>query len=98
MKKVSISKFKAECSKLLEQASRTGECFVITKRGKPWIQILTLPLTLKPRPLPTRRWLGSLKGTGSIVHDVIAPALEEERWEALADAETRNSRKPGSKR
>jgi hypothetical protein len=37
-----------------------------------------------PPPAPTHGWLGCLRGTGRIAGDVVSPAMDEDRWEALA--------------
>ncbi len=78
MERVPISKFKATCLALLRRVKETGEPILVTRRGEPIAQILPPP----PPPRPDS-WLGSRRGTGRIVGDILHPALEEEAWEAL---------------
>ena len=73
METVSVSKFKAACLELLEKVQRTGQPILITKRGEPVAQII--PPTV---PRTQGRWLGSARGTGRIVGDIVSP-IEEDR-------------------
>lgn len=78
MERVPISKFKATCLSLLRRVKRTGQPILVTRRGEPIAQIL-------PPPPPERPdlWLGSLRGTGEILGDILGPAVPEEEWEVL---------------
>jgi len=78
MEEMPISRFKATCLAVLERVRRTGKPVLVTRRGQPVAQVVP------PPPAPTRGWLGSLRGTGRIAGDVVSPALDEDRWEALA--------------
>jgi prevent-host-death family protein len=73
-----ISRFKATCLAVLERVRRTGKPILVTRRGQPVAQVVP------PPPVPTHGWLGCLRGTGRIAGDVVSPALDEDRWEALA--------------
>lgn len=78
MEKIAISKFKAECLAILERVRRTGEPVQITRFGKPVAEVVP--------PSPAARvggWMGSMKGTGRIVGDLVAPASDEVDWEIL---------------
>ena len=77
METVSISRFKATCLELLKKVRRTGRPILITKRGEPVAQVV--PPTV---PRTERRWLGSARGTGQIVGDIVSPIAEDD-WEAL---------------
>lgn len=77
---VSISEFKAKCLALVGMVKRTGQPLLITKRGEPIAQAVPPPEAEKPTP-----WLGCMRGTGTIVGDIISPATDEEEWEALGD-------------
>ena len=77
MESVSISKFKATCLELLKKVQRTGQPILITKRGEPVAQVV--PPTV---PRTQRRWLGSARGTGQIIGDIVSP-IGEEDWEVL---------------
>ncbi len=77
---VSISEFKAKCLALVNQVKRTGIPLVITKKGEPIAQVIPPPEPQKPKS-----WLGCMRGTGTIVGDIIAPAMEESEWETIED-------------
>ena len=78
MKKIPISKFKANCSGILENVRRTRKPVLITRFGKPVAQVV--PPTAGARQ---EDWLGSLAGRGRIVGDIISPAKDEREWEVL---------------
>ncbi len=77
---VSISEFKARCLALVDMVKKTGQPLLITKRGKPIAQVVPPPEAEKPST-----WLGCMRGTGSIVGDLVSPAIDEKEWEALED-------------
>jgi len=78
VERVPISKFKEHCLALLRRVKRTGQPLLVTRRGEPIAQIL-------PPPPPERpdSWLGSFRGTGRILGDILGPAAAEEEWEGL---------------
>ena len=78
MERVPVSKFKATCLELLKRVKRTGRPILVTRRGEPIAQILPPPPPERPKA-----WLGSFRGTGRILGDILAPAASEEEWEAL---------------
>jgi len=69
MERIPISKFKATCSGILENVRRTRKPVLITRFGKPLVEVIPLPPALKPED-----WLGCMAGTGRIVGDIISPA------------------------
>ena len=75
---IAISKFKATCLAVVEQVRRTKKPVLITRFGEPVAEIVPPP----PAPRPVR-WLGSMQATGSVVGDIVAPATDEEDWDAL---------------
>ena len=75
---VSISEFKSKCLALISQVKITGVPLIITKKGKPIAQVV-----LPPDPPKPNSWLGSMRGTGAIIDDIISPAMEESEWEVL---------------
>lgn len=77
---VSISEFKTKCLALIDSVKKTGQPLLITKRGEPIAQVVPPPVAEKPAS-----WLGSMRGTGTIVGDIISPAVEDEDWEVLKD-------------
>lgn len=74
MEEMQISTFKATCLAVLERVGKTGQPVLVTRFGKPVAQIV---------PPPSGDWLGALAGSGQIMGDLIAPALDAEEWEAL---------------
>jgi len=78
MDQVPISKFKATCLALLKRVKQTGRPILVTRRGEPIAQILPPPPPERPKA-----WLGSFRGTGRILGDILSPAALEEEWEAL---------------
>lgn len=77
---VSISEFKAKCLALVDRVKKTGRPLLITKRGEPIAQVVPPPASEKPIS-----WLGCLRGTGTIVGDLVAPATDEEDWGVIND-------------
>ena len=78
MEEMAISKFKSTCLAVLERVRRTGQPVLITRFGKPVAEVVP------PRPRPrTDSWLGSLRHTGNITGDIVAPASSPEDWQAL---------------
>lgn len=76
---VSISLFKATCLELLKEVKETGRTLIVTRRGEAIAQIL-------PPPVPSRvSWMGCMKGSGKILHDIVAPASDPDDWQALRD-------------
>ena len=77
MEEIAISKFKADCPRILEQVRRTGKPVRITRFGKPIAEIVP------PPPEKRADWMGCMAGTGRITGDIISPASDEGDWEAL---------------
>lgn len=75
---MAISKFKATCLAVLKRVQRTRKPILVTKFGEPVAEIVPPP----PAPRP-KRWLGDLAVTGRILGDIVAPASDEQDWEAL---------------
>jgi prevent-host-death family protein len=76
---IAISKFKATCLAVLERVRRTGKPILVTRFGKPVAEIIPAPT--KPQ---TRR-LGAMRGTGRIIGDIVAPAIDESDLDVLKD-------------
>jgi prevent-host-death family protein len=77
MKEIQVSKFKAQCLRLLDEVNRTGESLIVTRNGQPLA--LINPVT-SPK---TRVEFGIAKGTGKIIGDIVAPAIDTKEWEVL---------------
>jgi prevent-host-death family protein len=71
---VPAGEFKAKCLKLLDEVAETRETLVITKHGKPVAQVL-------PMPVKQTDIVGSMKGSVTILGDIISPIDVE--WDAM---------------
>ena len=72
--KITASLFKAQCLRLLDQVSRTGEELVILKRGRP---VARLVPAREEKP-----WV-ALRGRGEFSGDPFASVVDEADIEAL---------------
>ncbi|MGB7417186.1 MAG: type II toxin-antitoxin system Phd/YefM family antitoxin [Thermosynechococcaceae cyanobacterium] len=77
MHDITISKFKAQCLRLLDEVNRTGEPLTITRNKQPIVTIYPAPNSKRRVPF------GISKGTGQITGDLVAPAADLDDWEAL---------------
>jgi len=77
---IAISEFKATCLAVLERVRQSGQPILVTRRGEPMAEIV--PPSARARP---SAWLGSARGSGQIVGDLIAPAADDQEWEALGE-------------
>lgn len=68
-KTIPAGEFKATCLAILDRVARTGEPVVVTKRGKPVVEVVPI------RPAHVPSLVGSVKTTG----DIVGPILDE--WE-----------------
>jgi prevent-host-death family protein len=71
---IKASEFKAKCLALIDEVASTGHTIVITKNGKPLVELV-------PHRIPTRSPLGVWKGKVIIKGDIISPIDVE--WDAL---------------
>ena len=68
---VSVAEAKAKLSSLLHSVETKHHPLTILRRGVPIAQIIPFPGTPKPS------FLGSMKGTGRILGDIVNPYMEE---------------------
>ena len=75
MQTIQASEFKAKCLSLMDKVATTGETLVVTKNGKPVVEL---------RPYSGKRVIFpfGLHPDLEIHGDLLAP-LEENLWEAL---------------
>jgi len=71
---ITASAFKAQCLRLLDQVSQTGEELVILKRGKPVARVVAAR--------DSKPWL-ALRGRGELSGDPFAPVIAETDIDAL---------------
>ncbi len=70
---ISAGEFKAHCLQLMDEVKNTGRSLIVTKRGKPVAKLV-------PVDAQQRDPIGALKGTVTIVGDIVAPL--DEVWHA----------------
>ena len=70
---IAAGEFKAKCLKLLDEVAEQRKTLVITKHGKPVAQVIPMP--------PEVDLFGALRGSGTIMGDIISPLDVE--WEAM---------------
>jgi prevent-host-death family protein len=73
-REISAGEFKARCLALMDKVRDGGVEYVISKRGTPVAKLVAV--NQDPRPL-----LGSMKGTVTVLGDIVGPL--DEAWEAL---------------
>ena len=71
---VPAGEFKAKCLKLLDDVAETRQPLIVTKRGKPLAQVI-------PMPAKHQDIVGSMKGSVTILGDIISPLDVE--WDAM---------------
>lgn len=79
-RRISAGDFKARCLALMDEVHDRGGEYVITKRGVPVARLV--PVRHEPR-----RLFGSMKGTVTVLGDMVTPL--DEPWEALGDDDER---------
>jgi prevent-host-death family protein len=78
MKEVAISEFKAKCLAILEEVRKTKKPIRVTRRGKPMAEVVP--------PSPSKRkLLGSMKGRGMILGDLVSPVVDLNEFDAWRD-------------
>ena len=74
---INASDFRARCFAILDRVAETGERVVILKRGRPVAELSPISRTGDAYPQL------ALKGTVTVVGDIVGPAVPEESWESL---------------
>lgn len=77
METINASDFKTRCLALLDRIQKTGERVVILKRGRPVAE------PSPPHPPRAEYPQMELKGTVTVLGDIVGPAAPKERWESL---------------
>lgn len=73
MKKMAAGEFKVHCLAVMNEVQSKRESVLITKRGKPVAKLV-------PVEKETDDIFNFMKGKGSIIGDVVSPALTPEEW------------------
>ena len=76
MKTMAAGAFKANCLAVMDEVQAKRETVVITKRGKPVAKLV--PINTDQDEI-----FGFLAGKGTVIGDVISPALSPEDWGEL---------------
>src|SRR5262245_24098630 len=90
VERMTISKFKAACSAVLERVQRTGLPIQITRYGKPVAKIVPVSSPLRPK-----NWLGSFRSSGRSVGDIVSPTSDEEDFGEWSSPEDGAGRRAG---
>ncbi len=72
-KTIPAGTFKARCLAIMDEVQSKRQAVLITKRGKPVAKLV-------PVEKETDDFFNFMKGKGTIVGDVVAPALTPEEW------------------
>jgi prevent-host-death family protein len=72
---IPATQFKAKCLAILDTVQRKRTTVIISKHGKPVAKLV--PMDNDPVP----SLLGSMKGTGREIGDIVAPI--EDEWDAV---------------
>ena len=80
MQEIAISEFKSKCLSILEQVEKTKLPIRITRHGKPVAEVIPSKSVME-----RAAWIGSMKDSMEILGDIISPASNEDKWEALRD-------------
>jgi prevent-host-death family protein len=76
MRTMAAGKFKAQCLAVMDEVQAKREPVLLTKNGKPVAKLVPVPFEGKD-PI-----FGFYKGKLEIRGDIMAPAFDEEDWEA----------------
>ena len=76
MERINASDFKARCLSILDRVRATGERVVILKRGQPVAELGPATQSLARYPQL------ELKGTVTVVGDIVGPLVPEKHWES----------------
>ena len=77
METINASDFKTRCLAILDHVQATGERVLILKRGRPVAELS--PATRTGAEYPQTE----LKGTVTVVGDIVGPVVPEDDWESL---------------
>ncbi|HYL63714.1 MAG TPA: type II toxin-antitoxin system Phd/YefM family antitoxin [Candidatus Methylomirabilis sp.] len=80
IKEVAISEFKAKCTALVEQVSKTKQPIRITRHGKPIADVVPAAPAVDRASL-----FGSMRDSIKILGDIVSPVIDLDEIEALRD-------------
>jgi prevent-host-death family protein len=73
MKTMAAGAFKIHCLKVMDEVQSKRQAVLITKRGKPVAKLV-------PVEKKADDFFNFMKGKGSVIGDVVAPAFTPEEW------------------
>ena len=73
MKKMAAGSFKVHCLAVMDEVQSKRESVLITKRGKPVAKLV-------PVEKEKDDFFNFMKGKGTVVGDVVSPALTPKEW------------------
>ncbi|MGF1608801.1 MAG: type II toxin-antitoxin system Phd/YefM family antitoxin [Kiloniellales bacterium] len=76
MKTIDASDFSARCLALIDQVTESGETLVVTKDGKPLVELRPVVRT-RPKGERPRTLLGAHKGEIEILGDIVSPIYRD---------------------
>jgi prevent-host-death family protein len=77
MRKMAAGLFKVHCLAVMDEVQAKRETIVITKHGKPVAKLV-------PADKHTDEIYNFLEGKGSIVGDIVSPAMSNKDWGELS--------------
>jgi antitoxin (DNA-binding transcriptional repressor) of toxin-antitoxin stability system len=77
MKKMAAGSFKVHCLAVMDEVQSKRESVVITKRGKPVAKLVPVDNEIDDI-------YGFLAGRGTVVGDVVSPAMSRKEWGNLS--------------
>lgn len=80
MEEIGISRFQANCSRIIERVRKTGKPIRIIRFGKAVAEIMPPPGSKEPG-----EWLGCMEGTIKITGDIVGPVCDPNDCEVLRD-------------
>ena len=78
MEEVHLSNFKENIYSIIDTVINSRQPILISDKGKTLVKIV--PFTQRE----STSWLGSMRGTGKIIGDIISPAENSHVWEVLS--------------
>ena len=78
MEEVRLSNFKENVYSIIDAVISSRQPILISDKGKTLVKIV--PFTQRE----SASWLGSMRGTGKIIGDIISPAENSHAWEVLS--------------
>ena len=78
MEEIPTSKFRKNCSAILERVRKTRKPVRVTRFGEPLAEIV--PASRKTK---REKFLGGMVGTGRVVGDIVSPASNQKDWDVL---------------